>query len=106
MFEFKPEFSDGIVTYTAVEDGIVSGNCSVKISGIYAILLSVECEDVLLQEGLLRSALNFAANRGAFVADIPADKLCPGAERLGFTANKTEREIPDVLTGSCCSCKK
>lgn len=92
--------------YVAEENEKVCGKCLVTVDGYSCEIsqLSVENEDALLTEGLLRAALNFAGNRNAYIAvcreTAYRDVLC----LLGFSEkeNVFTGEIPTLLLGSCC----
>lgn len=57
------------------------------------------------QEGLIRSALNYGANRSAYIANYKATDAVDVAKTLGFEQNgdKLTGEIPVLLTGHCCN---
>ena len=64
--------------------------------------------DAETQEGLIRSALNYAGNRNAYVAYYCAPQAQNVALLLGFLkqGDKLYGEIPFLLAGSCCKDKK
>ncbi len=112
MLEFKPfDIDDNIYGYRAEENGENIGECIFLLSEIYAEILSVKTRnaDRLIEEGLIRSALNFAANRSAYMAraDVGRVEAEPFLtlgfeEKNGFYAS----DIPSALTGSCGHCAK
>lgn len=61
-------------------------------------------EDAETYEGLIRSALNYGANRNAYIAYYSAKKASEVAKLLGFEAqgDKLYGEIPFLLQGRCC----
>ena len=64
MLEFKPfDIDDKTHGYRAEENGENIGECIFSLDGTYAEILSVKTRDGdrLVAEGLVRSALNFAA---------------------------------------------
>ncbi len=67
--------------------------------------ISVPDKDPETQEGLIRSALNYGANRSAYIAYYKADEALDVAKALGFTQveDKLTGEIPVLLTGHCCN---
>lgn len=106
MIEFIPVKEDGgILIYEAREGDEVTGRCEISFGGYDAKIISLSGDDIT-KEGLVRSGLNFCANKGAFLAHIDGKILCPALLRLGFSQNTLTAEIPDVLTSSCCSCRK
>ena len=103
---------DGEFSYTADGENI-SASCTAKLQGARLDILSVDYagHDAFIIEGLIRSVLNYGANRNAFTAYAkPEDfgeQVISILSLLGF---ETENgvlvcDIPDALTGSCCHCK-
>ncbi len=92
--------------YIAEENAKTCGKCLVTVDGYTCEIsqLSVENNDVLLTEGLLRAALNFAGNRNAYVAVCRETAYCDVLRLLGFSEkeNVFTGEIPTLLLGSCC----
>ena len=71
MLEFKPfDIDSKTYGYRAEENGEKIGECIFSLGGTYAEILSIKTRDSdrLVAEGLVRSALNFAANRSAYMA--------------------------------------
>lgn len=91
--------------YVATENDNVFGKCLVMIdeNKCYVSNISVNTNDSLNTEGLIRSALNFAANRGAYIAVCNENEQHILLEKLGFKNNNGifEGEIPVLLQGSC-----
>lgn len=91
--------------YIALENDINKGCILFEIDGYYVELLAISSvEDNLLIEGLIRSALNFAGNRNAYVAKC---KLIQNKDVLTLLGFKEENgtytgEIPELLKGTCC----
>lgn len=88
------------------EDNSNVGKCLVKIEGYNCYILSVDCDfaDKLLTEGFLRSALNFSANRSAYMAFCSQENISDVLLTLGFEKNENvySGDIPTLLKGSCC----
>lgn len=112
MLEFKPfDIDDNIHGYRAEENGENIGECIFFLSGTYVEILSVKTRnaDRLVEEGLVRSALNFGVNRSAYMAraDVGRVEEDPFLT-LGFEEKNGfyESDIPSALTGSCCHCTK
>lgn len=59
----------------------------------------------VMAEGLLRAALNFAAGKSAYAVTCGKCEFSEFLIRLGFSREGRGfyGEIPDILTGSCCS---
>lgn len=106
MISFKPAEARGdVLAYGAYDENAAEcGMCRFALGGYDMKILSVEGEDIIC-EGLLRSSMNFCAQRGAYIAHFEPE-IIPAAVRLGFSAEKTAVEIPDALASSCCSCGK
>ncbi len=104
----QTDFSEDTVygAYTALENESVTGKCLVKIRGTACELLDLEAlqSDALLIEGLVRSALHFAANRGAYTAECRLENIKDILQLLGFQkADGVFRgTVPELLAGSCC----
>ncbi|MGN0570805.1 MAG: hypothetical protein ACI4K9_01340 [Candidatus Fimenecus sp.] len=99
--------TDKIVgAYVAEENGVSGGKCLVVTDGKSCEIsaLSVPNGDVLLAEGLLRSALHFAGNRNAYTAFCRESAFRDTLLLLGFTEKDGVfvGEIPTLLLGSCC----
>lgn len=104
------DFSDGY-TYGGYigfdENDNNVGHCLVKIKDYSCFLVSVECDlsDKLLTEGFIRSALNFSANRNAYMAFCSQENISDVLLTLGFEKNDNNvysGDIPTLLKGSCC----
>ncbi|MPN38601.1 hypothetical protein SDC9_186125 [bioreactor metagenome] len=57
-------------------------------------------------EGLIRSALNFAANRGAYIGKCFCTNATTILERMRFEKGGDcyTGDIPTLLGGTCCNC--
>lgn len=110
MLEFKPfDIDDKLHGYCAEENGTQIGKCVFCVGGLYVDVLSVEAVDSLTAEGLVRSALNFAANRSAYMARADIKKVSAEPfKTLGFEEENGfyVSDIPSALTGSCSHCGK
>lgn len=95
--------------YTALENEEITGKCLVKIWDTVCELTALEAvqADSLLIEGLVRSALHFAANRGAYAAECRLERIKDILLLLGFREENGvfRGTIPDLLAGSCCKQK-
>ena len=104
MISFKPTKEDDFYGYIAIDGEEQVGRCLFKIDGMYADLLKILAKDDLIAEGLVRSALNFAANRSCYIARCPEGQADSVLEGLGFKnlSGIYSAEIPEALKGSCC----
>lgn len=104
----QTDFSEDAVygAYTALENEEITGKCLVKIRGTACEIMDLEATaaDPLLVEGLIRSALHFAANRGAYAAVCRLHSIKDVLLLLGFREeNDTfSGTIPELLAGRCC----
>lgn len=94
----------GYIAYE--EDGKKCGWSVFYLNG-YAMEIAeinVFDKDPETQEGLIRSSLNFGANRNVYIAYYSAGEAVDVAKALGFTqdGDKLSGEIPFLLTGHCC----
>lgn len=82
------------------------GKIFMKIDDTKCYVSSLECDvsDSLLVEGFIRAALNFCANRSAYMAYCGDEKIENVLLLLGFQKNNGiySGDIPTLLTGSCC----
>ncbi len=107
MLRFRPcAEKEGCAAYQAELDSVKCGTCDFDWSGYQMFFRSVSCEDDIVTEGLLRSAMNYCANRGVYTSTITPDMLSPAARRLGFTEDELTVDIPDALTSTECGCMK
>lgn len=100
----------GYVGYDLSADGGECGLCVFRPDGYTVDVLDLKVlnEDAETAEGFIRSALNYAANRGAYIAYYKAPQWIQTAELLGFKKDKNDvlcGEIPELLKGSCCKGK-
>ncbi len=90
----------------AIDGDEEKGSCYISVDAQKCFLSDIVSEenDDLLVEGLIRSALNFAANRGAYIAVCREGEFKSVLEFLGFenTGGIYQGEIPELLKGSCC----
>lgn len=88
------------------EDGTPLGSCLFSIKGYNCYIISIDCdyEDKLLVEGYIRAALNFCANRNAYMAHCNLEDVSSVLQLLGFEKNDNvfSGDIPSLLKGSCC----
>ena len=95
-----------VCAYVALEDDAILGKCLVEVTG-YTCAISELVQtgaDKLVTEGLVRAALNFAANRGAYLASCSIVQIADVLKMLGFSEENGvfRGEIPELLQGSCC----
>lgn len=88
------------------DDGKAVGKCLMKIKGYNCFILSIDCDysDKLLVEGFIRAALNFCANRSAYMAHCGISEIQDVLLYLGFENinGVYTGDIPTLLKGSCC----
>lgn len=105
MIEFKPDIKDNVVIYNAYEGGKHTGKVLLTLDKTHSFLKNIEAIDDETAEGLIRSALNAAANRDGYGCVYEADAYQNVAKLLGFRNENgmLVGEIPFLLTG-CCGC--
>ncbi|MBE6819732.1 MAG: hypothetical protein E7516_01600 [Ruminococcaceae bacterium] len=102
MIKFIPFDREGATGITALDGDNAIGSCTFAINGYFMVFNSVECDDDIITEGLARSAMNYAANRNAYVAKINRDISSAAFLRLGFSGDDMlSVEIPEALASGC-----
>lgn len=95
-----------VCAYVALEDDAFLGKCLVEVDGYTCAIAELvqTGADKLVTEGLVRAALNFAANRGAYLASCSLVQIADVLKMLGFSEKNGvfRGEIPELLKGSCC----
>lgn len=123
MIKFSPVSSDklpekyrcdaslnGYIGFDMSNSGAECGYSVFRVNGYTMEIIDVDgaCDEETI-EGFIRSSLNYGANRGAYIAYYKSSKGIGVAKTLGFKENNDrilEGEIPELLAGSCCKCKK
>ncbi len=102
MISFLPIEEENGVVFRAVDGENEIGRCRMILNGYDIEFVSVECDDDVITEGLARSAMNYAANRMAYIARIKKSIVKPAFIRLGFEGEEMlSVEIPQALTSGC-----
>ncbi len=105
MLQFIPDDNrqhNGKILITVFENENEIGDCEFTINGYEMVFYSINCGDDIVVEGLARAAMNYAANRNAYIAKIPSAISSPAFRRLGFTGEDVlSAEIPEALACSC-----
>ncbi len=102
MIRFLPAENNSMKAFDADTE---VGFCTFEINGFNMVIKSLTATDDIIAEGLIRASLNYGANRGAYIAQVGNGLFQNVFIRLGFKGEKMlSAEIPEVLTGSCCSC--
>ena len=102
------EFNDNIYgAYIGIdEQGSSVGKCLMSVDGYSCFINMLICDysDKLLVEGFIRAALNFCANRNAYMAYCNISEISDVLIYLGFENNNGvySGDIPTLLKGSCC----
>ena len=101
MIRFIPFEND---TMKAFEADTEIGAATFDINGFEMTVKTLKASDDIIAEGLIRSVLNYGANRGAYIAKVSSCIYENVFRRLGFKGeNPLSAEIPEALTGCCCS---
>ena len=102
MIRFLPYEDNGLVRIKAFENDAELGFCIFSLSGFNMEFVEVSCDDDIITEGLARAAMNYGANKNAYIARIKKEHVCPAFIRLGFNGKDVlEVEIPEALTSGC-----
>lgn len=105
MIRFVPCEKENSVEFTAYDSDALVGKAEFCIDGFNMNFISINCSDDVIIEGLARSAMNYAANRNAYIASVPKELFSSAFEKLGFSGNEVlSVEIPEALMTGC-SCK-
>ncbi|MBQ7580164.1 MAG: hypothetical protein IJU39_02530 [Clostridia bacterium] len=97
--------------YDGYDSDDFSGGCEGVIEGNYVIVTKIAfpADKPDFCEGLLRAALNYGANRGAYMARCCCLNAIDSMEMMGFEEVEPgcfEGDIPTLLGGSCGRCAK
>lgn len=88
------------------QNGENVGKIFMKVFRTKCHISSLECDvsDSLLVEGFIRAALNFCANRNAYMAYCTDERIKNVLLLLGFEEENGvySGDIPTLLKGSCC----
>ena len=102
MIKFIPFENNGSTGFSAFDGETEIGSCEIKLEGYSVRFLAVNCSDDIITEGLARAAMNYAANRNAYIALISRELSNEAFERLGFKGDEIlSVEIPEALVSGC-----
>ncbi len=102
MIKFIPFENGTSAGMTALDGEREIGRCEFMLEGYGMTFTSVECADDIITEGLARAAMNYAANRNAYIASINKNLSTAAFIRLGFSGDDVlSVEIPEALASGC-----
>ncbi len=108
MIFFRPKeilSQECTALFEAFENSDKLGECRLKIKGSSAdvYLLSYDLSRPEVGEGLLKSAYNYAANRGAYIGTLSAKDSGIAHTYLNFKEEDglLTNDIPSLLAGHC-----
>lgn len=102
MIKFIPFEQGDVIGFTALDGENKIGSCMFSISGYSMNFETVDCGDDIITEGLARAAMNYAANRNAYIAKIRKELSTQAFIRLGFEGEEVlSVEIPEALASGC-----
>ena len=108
MLFFEPTVinSESCTARFIAKDGDIRlGICELLLHNNLADItaVSLKTDDLSIGEGLLRAALNFAANRGYYMAVFSAKDAEAVQMRLPFEQKngRLQGDIPSLLAGTC-----
>ncbi len=99
--------ADSETLFEAVDGEKSLGKCLLKLSDYAEIVSLCDCNDFFIAQGLVKSALNYAALRNIYMARFKDESAFEIAKAMKFelAGDFYESDIPTVLAGSCCSGK-
>jgi len=99
--------TDSSAGYIAYDGGEAVGLSLFKVEDKFAHIYVIEPEnDALLCDSLIRSVINYAANRGVFRLVCAADSVKAIAAKLSYLSDDGEEiNVMDMMQG-CKNCKK
>ena len=102
MIKFIPFENGASSGMTALDGEKEIGSCEFVLEGYNMTFTAVECADDIITEGLARAAMNYAANRNAYIAKISKEISSAAFTRLGFAGeSELTAEIPEALASGC-----
>lgn len=102
MIRFIPFENENALGMRALDGENETGLCTFSLDGYFMQFLSVDCSDDIITEGLARAAMNYGANRNAYIAKISKTISSAAFERLGFSGGEElSVEIPEALASGC-----
>lgn len=109
MIFFKPtvnETDSAKIEFKALENDICLGCCTLILKEKTAEVTEVSLadNDLVIAEGLLRSAYNYASLKSYYLCSCSALNIAPVLKKMGFE-NKEGiyiSDIPSALMGGCC----
>ena len=102
MIKFLPFNNDELFGMKAFENESELGFCTFTLDGYNMNFEEMSSDDDIIVEGLARAAMNFAANKNAYIAKADKSLVCPAFKRLGFDGDEIlSVEIPEALTSGC-----
>lgn len=95
-----------VTVFEAVEDGKLLGKCLLKRSDNTAEIFALSHLEnhSYIVEGLVKSALNFASFKGAYIGIFSARGYDKALIEMGFefVNGVYKNDIPTILMGKCC----
>ena len=106
MLFFRPEdigTPDCTARFDALDGETVCGSCTLLIHDGVADLTALDAQDPEIGEGLFRAALNYAANKGVYMAVCTAPDAGAVTGRMRFEEKDgvLTNDIPTLLMGYC-----
>ncbi len=107
--ELKKHFSEDVNGgYIGFDGEKIIGSCSLSVDGYKVTVKTIEFDRDKpdIGEGLMRSALNFGANRNAYYAYCSCENAVEVMKLMGFEESDGvfSGDIPTLLGGSCGCC--
>ncbi len=105
--KYNLSYSENAGCVVARDKTEILGECLYLLDDKSILILRLSPQDdIMLADGILRSALHQATERSAMDARYSADMSEQLLKTLGFVKDSDTRTLDiDKLFGSCCSCK-
>lgn len=105
----RSQIDSNKIKFVAVENECTIGSCTLLISSYYADVSDISYSDngAYIVEGLIKSALYYAGQRGCYIGRCNCSNIEAQLKRINFvkSENGYENDIPTILAGSCSGCK-
>ncbi|MBQ7653946.1 MAG: hypothetical protein IJS17_02620 [Clostridia bacterium] len=100
-----------VFKYEGYDSDKLAGGCVGEIKGNYVYVTEIDFPEDKPDfcEGLIRAALNYGANRGAYMARCGCENAVKILELMRFEKTDGgfyEGDIPTLLAGTCSGCAK
>lgn len=100
------EQNNSIIHFTAIENDVTEGECILDLRYTDAEITFVDYDKSkpYIAEGLIRTAFNYAANKGFYIGKSGCGHAIEVFEKMNFENRNGLyiNDIPSILMGKCC----